>query len=240
MAQFFISRIVLRHGAPAVLITDRGTAFTAKLLQEILTLSGTSHRKASAYHPQTNGLTERLNKTIADMLSMYSDVEHRTWDVVLRYITFAYNTAKQETTRITPFTLLYGREVTTMLDAMLIHDPNYGDDSAAQQFVQRAEEARQLARIRIRDHQRADASRYDLRRRKVAFATGDLVWVWTPVRRRGLSTKLLRNYFGPYRVLRQLSDVTYEVIPDTADLAGRRRSRPETVHVVRMKPYFAR
>lgn len=69
-AQFFITKIFLRHGAPAIIITDRGKAFTAALVEEIMHLSGTSHRKSTEYHPQTNGLTERRNKTIVDMLSM--------------------------------------------------------------------------------------------------------------------------------------------------------------------------
>ncbi|KAM7284469.1 DDE-type integrase/transposase/recombinase [Ixodes scapularis] len=98
VAKFFIESIVLRHGAPEVLISDRGSSFMAQLTQEILRLSHTSHRRTTAYHPQTNGLTERLNKTIADMISMYVDVEHKTWDEVLPYVTFAYNTAVQETT----------------------------------------------------------------------------------------------------------------------------------------------
>uniref|UniRef100_A0A224Z186 Tick transposon n=1 Tax=Rhipicephalus zambeziensis TaxID=60191 RepID=A0A224Z186_9ACAR len=93
VAKFFVENIVLRHGAPEVLITDRGTAFTADLTQAILRYSQTSHRRTTAYHPQTNGLTERLNKTIADMLAMYVDVEHKTWDAILPYVTFAYNTA---------------------------------------------------------------------------------------------------------------------------------------------------
>ncbi|KAM7294064.1 Transposon Ty3-G Gag-Pol polyprotein [Ixodes scapularis] len=123
VAKFFIESIVLRHGAPEVLITDRGSSFMAQLTQEILRLSHTSHRRTTAYHPQTNGLTERLNKTIADMISMYVDVEHKTWDEVLPYVTFAYNTAVQETTGVTPFQLVHGRKVTTMLDAMLPHEP---------------------------------------------------------------------------------------------------------------------
>ncbi|KAK8780235.1 hypothetical protein V5799_018426 [Amblyomma americanum] len=69
IAQFFVHHIVLRHGAPVVVLTHRGTAFTSALTHEVLRLSGTSHRKTTAYHPQTNGLTERLNKTIADMMS---------------------------------------------------------------------------------------------------------------------------------------------------------------------------
>ncbi|KAM7313233.1 DDE-type integrase/transposase/recombinase [Ixodes scapularis] len=82
VAKFFIESIVLRHGAPEVLISDRGSSFMAQLTQEILRLSHTSHRRTTAYHPQTNGLTERLNKTIADMISKYVDVEHKAWDEV--------------------------------------------------------------------------------------------------------------------------------------------------------------
>ncbi|KAM7306819.1 uncharacterized protein ISCGN_010478 [Ixodes scapularis] len=200
VAKFFIESIVLRHGAPEVLITDRGSSFMAQLTQEILRLSHTSHRRTNAYHPQTNGLTERLNKTIADMISMYVDVEHKTWDEVLPYVTFAYNTAVQETTGFTPFQLVHGRKVTTMLDAMLPHEPADNESDDAQVVAQRAEEVCQLARLLIQDQQRVDAGRYNLRRRDVHFQPGERVWVWTPIRRRGPSEKLLKRYFGPFKV----------------------------------------
>ena len=121
VASFFVKNIVLRHGAHVILISDRGTAFTAELTQQILRLSPTVHRKTTAYHPQTNGLTERLNETLADMLAMYVDVGHKTWDEGLPYVTFPYNTAPQETTHthMTPFELVFARPASTMLDAML-------------------------------------------------------------------------------------------------------------------------
>ncbi|KAM7282081.1 DDE-type integrase/transposase/recombinase [Ixodes scapularis] len=148
VAKFFIESIVLRHGAPEVLITDRGSSFMAQLTQEILRLSHTEHRRTTAYHPQTNGLTERLNKTIADMVSMYVDVEHKTWDEVLPYVTFAYNTAVQETTGVTPFQLVYGRAVTTMLDSMLPHESvNDGSDDAQATRISANANAAQLCTI---------------------------------------------------------------------------------------------
>lgn len=241
VAKFFVHHIVLRHGAPSAVITDRGTAFTAELMQDVLQLTHSSHRKSTAYHPQTNGLTERLNRTLADMLSMYVDVEHKMWDEILPYVTFAYNTAVQETTQFTPFELVYGRHVTSTLDAMLPVDDNSPTSEHVEEFVQRAEEARQLARHRIRSQQHTDTLRYNQGRRDVHYNTGDCVWVWTPIRRRGLSEKLLRRYFGPYKVTRRLSDVTYEVVPCSSDPGSlRRRPRAEVVHVVRMKPYHAR
>lgn len=240
VAQFFTESVVLRHGAPSCVITDRGTAFTARLLEKVFQLSCTTHRKTTAYHPQTNGLTERLNKTMTDMLSMYIDVQHKTWDEVLPYVTFAYNTATQETTRFTPFRLLYGRDVQTMLDAMLPCDIDNIDnlDEDAECFVQRAEEARQLARVNIKKQQDVDTRRYNLRHRQVDYQPGDQVLVWTPVRRKGLSEKLLSRYFGPYKVLRRVSDVNYEVLPDGSQSPRRRQPRPEIVHVVRLKPYY--
>lgn len=240
VAKFFVESIVLRHGAPEVIITDRGSSFTAQLTQEILRLSCTSHRKTTAYHPQTNGLTERLNKTIADMIAMYVDVEHRTWDQILPYVTFAYNTAVQETTGMSPFQLVHGRKVTTMLDAMLPHHPDETTDVDAQLVCQRAEEARQLARTRIHDQQRTDARRYNLRRRDIQFNPGDKVWLWTPIRRRGLSEKLLKRYFGPYKITRRVGELTYEVLPDGTRTPSNRPVRPEVVHVVRLKPYYHR
>ena len=229
VARFFVENILLRHGAPEVLITDRGTAFTAELTQAILRYSHTSHRRTTAYHPQTNGLTERLNKTIADMLAMYVDVEHKTWDAILPYVTFAYNTAVQETTHMAPFNLVYGRKPATTLDAML---PDVSDEENLDvaTYLQRAEEGRQLARLRIKNQQRTDSRHYNLRRRYVEYQPGDRVWVWTPIRRRGLSEKLLRRYFGPYKIIRRIGALDYEVVPDGISQSQRRRARPEVIH----------
>lgn len=241
VAKFFIYDIVLRHGAPEVIITDRGTAFTAEFMQNVLRLTHSHHRKSTGYHPQTNGLTERLNRTLADMLSMYIDLNHKNWDEILPYATFAYNTAVQETTRFTPFELVYGRQVTTPLDAMLPVDNSSIMDDDIEDMTQKAEEARQLARYRIRRQQATDARRYNMGRRHVEYQPGDYVWVWTPVRRRGLSEKLLRRYFGPYKVLSRLSDVSYVVVPEgNVSSSHRRQPHPEVVHIVRLKPYHAR
>ncbi|KAK8787335.1 hypothetical protein V5799_022885 [Amblyomma americanum] len=239
VAKFFVECIVLRHGTPDVTSRDRGTAFTAEVTKAILRYSQTSHRRTTAYHPQTNGLTEHPNKTFADMHAMYVDAEHKTWDVILPYVLFAYNTAVQETTQMTPFRLVHGREATTTLDAML---PNVTEeenvDVAA--YFQRAEKARRLARLQIKDKQRYDTRRYNLRRRNAEYKPGDQVWVWTPIRRRRLSEKFLRHCFGPYKFPRRLGELDYEVIPDAMTASQRRLIRPEVVHVVRLKPYYMR
>ncbi|GFY31223.1 transposon Tf2-6 polyprotein [Trichonephila clavipes] len=235
IAKFLLEEIVLRHGAPRVIITDRGAVFRSRLVSSLVDLCNIDHRFTTAYHPQTNGLTERFNKTLADMLSMYVDVEQKNWDEILPFVTFAYNTAKQETTGFTPFYLLHGREEETTLDTMLPFCPNDFDDNNITKIAARAEESRQLARVHTLRAQDKDRRRYDSKHQMVSYAPGDLVWIYTPVRKVGLSEKLLRRYFGPYQVLRRLSSVTYAV--QDFDPASRKRKLREVVHVLRMKPY---
>ncbi|XP_037519968.1 uncharacterized protein LOC119396700 [Rhipicephalus sanguineus] len=180
----FLVNIVLRHDAPEVLITDRGTIFNADLTQQILRLSHTMHRRTTAYHPQTNGLTERLKKTLADMLAMYADVEHKTSDEILP-------------------------PVATILDAMLPHVAHESIHADVAGFLQRAEEVRQLARTRVKEQQHTDARFYNLRRRHLEYAPGDSVMVWTLIGRRGLTEKLLR-----YKITRRLGPLVHEIVPD--------------------------
>lgn len=235
VAKFLIEDVILKHGAPRQIITDRGRCFQSKLVHELTKSWGVSQRMTSAYHPQTNGLTERLNKTLSNMLAMYVEVEQRDWDAILPMVTFAYNTAKQESTGFSPFLLVHGREAETTLDTLFPCEPNDFGDEYVQLIATQAEEVRQLARIHILKSQETDKRRYDEKHRPVCYSIDDLVWVFTPIRKVGLSEKLLKRYFGPYRVIRKLSDVTYEV--EALDQNNKRRSCKDKVHVLRMKPY---
>ncbi|GFU21149.1 hypothetical protein TNCV_5115491 [Trichonephila clavipes] len=181
IAKFLLEEIVLRHGAPRVIITDRGAVFRSRLVSSLVDLCNIDHRFTTAYHSQTNGLTERFNKTLADMLSMYVDVEQKNWDEILPFITFAYNTAKQETTGFTPFYLLHGREAETTLGTMLPFCPNDFDDNNITKIAARAEESRQLARVHTLRAQDKDRRRYDSKHQMVSYTPEDLVWIYTPV-----------------------------------------------------------
>ncbi|GFV73287.1 transposon Tf2-6 polyprotein [Trichonephila clavipes] len=101
------------------------------------------------------------------------------WDEILPFVTFAYNTAKQETTGFTPFYLLHGREAETTLDTMLPFCPNDFDDNNITKIAARAEESRQLARVHTLRAQDKDRRRYDSKHQMVSYAPGSLVWVYT-------------------------------------------------------------
>lgn len=136
-------------------------------------------------------LAERLNRTVAGMISVYVEANPNDW----RY------TAVQENTGFTPFHSLHGREAVTTLDRMLLpsHCCNVAADAA--EFARRAVEAHHLARMGIHYQQQNDARRYNLRRRDATCQPGDKQWAWTRIRQRGHSEQLLRGYFGPYTIV---------------------------------------
>ncbi|GBM45531.1 hypothetical protein AVEN_210255-1 [Araneus ventricosus] len=126
------------------MISDCGRSFLSNLVKDIYHLYQTSDLLTTAYHPQTNSLAERFYKILADILSMYVDVEQRNWDTILPFVTFAYNSAKQNTTGFSPFFLVHGRDIYSPLDVILPHDTENHADNYVQQLITRAEEARQL------------------------------------------------------------------------------------------------
>lgn len=235
VANFFLTSILLRHGAPQSITSDRGTPFIAKLLNEVLRLVSTIHHVTSAYHPQANGLTERLNHTLANMMSMYIADNHTNWDEILPYVTYAYNTARQTTTGFSPYYLLYAHDPLTTLDTVLpyVHTPL---DPFASEIICRAEDARRLARLQTLQSQQLQQLRHADTHIPVSYNIGDLVLLKTPIRQTGKCEKLLPKFTGPYRIIRRLSDINYELVPISPPRDH--RSRPQDiVHVSRIKPY---
>lgn len=110
------------------------------------------------------------------MLAVYVDVEHKTWDEILPYVTFVYNTVVQETTQIMPYKLVYGRSLAMTLDAML---SNIADEEnlIVIAYLQLAEEAHQLVRLCIKNRQVIDSRCYNLRRSFVGYQLGDRAWI---------------------------------------------------------------
>ncbi|UYV84377.1 hypothetical protein LAZ67_X001970 [Cordylochernes scorpioides] len=234
-SQVLNGRCYSQARSPREIITDRGRVFQSKLIAELTNQCSSIHRFTTAYHPQTNGLTERLNKTLANMIAMYVSVEQKDWDVILPYVTFAYNTAKQDTTGFTPFKLIHGREAETTVDTLFPNPHEDLQEDYSQKIALRVEETRQLARLETLKAQEKDKARYDSKHEAMDYNVGDLVWIFIPIRKVGLSEKLMKRYFGPYRVTRKLSDVTFEVEP--VDQLTRRSKTRDLVHVLRMKPY---
>ncbi|UYV76936.1 K02A2.6-like, partial [Cordylochernes scorpioides] len=136
----------------------------------------------------------------------------------------------------TPFFLVHAREAETYIDAVLPYLPDEISDDYVGELVTRAEEARQLSRSCLLQSQAKYRRLYVQKHTPVYYQKDDHVWVFTPIRKVGLSEKPLKGYFGPYKVTKKLSEVTYEVEP--VDPSPRSREAKDIVHVIRMKPYL--
>ena len=110
IASLLVEHIVPRHGVPTELLSDRGRAFLSKLMTEVYKLLGIHKSNTTAYHPQTDGLVERFNRTLIDMLAKTSNQNGTDWDDRLPYVLFAYRSCVQQSTGESPFFLLYGRD----------------------------------------------------------------------------------------------------------------------------------
>ncbi|UYV72886.1 hypothetical protein LAZ67_10001072, partial [Cordylochernes scorpioides] len=237
VSKFLVEDIFLRHGAPQYLISDRGSQFTSNLMKEVMKTCKIKHCFTTSYHPQTNGLTERLNRTLINMLSMYVNTDQKNWDEILPFITHAYNTTIQETTGYSPFFLMFGREPTSLLDDRNISvDIDKDDyDEYIKHHLDKINRTRKLVINNTIKTQERMKKNYDKKDMERSYEPGELVAVWTPIRKIGKCEKLLRKYFGPYRILKKLSNVNYLIEPK--DNPGQ---DPLIVHVSRIKPYFER
>ena len=124
-----MEQIVCRHGVPAQLLSDRGAAFLSRLLMEICELLGVEKLNTTDYYPQTDGLAEWFYRTLTDMLAKKVEQSGRDCDAHLPFVLFAYHANLQESTKESPFYLLYGSDprlpTTFGLDSMQLQQEQH-------------------------------------------------------------------------------------------------------------------
>jgi transposase InsO family protein len=115
LAELYIARIVCLHGVPKKIVSNRGTQFTSRFWEKLHEALDTKLNFSSAYHPQTDGQTERVNQIHEDMLRACALKDKKSWDKCLSYAELSYNNSYQESLKMSPFEVLYGRKCRTPL-----------------------------------------------------------------------------------------------------------------------------
>jgi transposase InsO family protein len=103
------------HGVPKRIISDQGSVFTRRFWMSFQEALGTQLNFSTAYHPETDGQTERMNQTLEEMLRMYVMDQQKRWEEFLPLVEFAYKNSYQSTIKMAPFEFLYGRPCWTPL-----------------------------------------------------------------------------------------------------------------------------
>ena len=213
LAVVFFNTIYRHHGLPQVIVSDRDTRFTGNFWQHLFKLCGTKLAMSSAYHPQSDGQTERANRTLVEALRAYVNSAQTNWDLLLPAIEFAYNNSVNPSTGYTPFYLNYGRHPATPA-ALSAAQPAVTPSPSVDQFVDSLRTATQRARRTLLKAQEQQKHQVDKHRRAVPFQVGDTVLLSTTnlnLRLRGNARKLLPRWIGPFVITRQANAVSFEL-----------------------------
>ena len=235
IADFIYNEIITRHGAPRVILTDQHKTFRSKLIVELTKRCNITQASTSGYRPQTNGLTEAMNKFLCQALAKFVNQQHNDWDEYLSSILMAYRfTPCTRSTQYSPFYLLHGYDPLWPMDTAFIlpGDPIPSADVHLQNIIERLQTAQAEAKRNISNAKLTMKEYYDRLATDPDLQVGDLVYLHVPHVKAGLSKKLYSPWQGPYQILERLSPVNFKIRP----VSG--HGRVQTVHSNRLKHAF--
>jgi len=218
LAELMFEEVYKLHGLPKNIISDRDVLFTSVFWDKLHKLLGTKLRMSSAYHPQTDGSTERANRTVTQMLRQCINSKQNDWVAKLPAIEFAINSARSESTGFAPFFLNSGR----MPRAMIWTSAPPSEFPSIRNFALKKKLALMAAHDSILAawvKQTRDANR---KRQLAPFKKDDLVYLSTKNIKfpKGLARKLVPKYIGPYKILQDYGNQSFRL-----DLPSRLKQR---------------
>ncbi|KAJ9512237.1 hypothetical protein QJQ45_012789 [Haematococcus lacustris] len=234
IAKLFFDHVFKHHGLPEAIVSDRDPKFTSDFWTSLFHLTGTRLLMSSAYHPQTDGQSERANRTVEDMLRPYLNHHKTDWDQHLAAVEFAYNSSTHVGTGFSPFYLNYGHHPRTP-EALLQPPSTLVPSPAADAFVTTMRSNIDIAKAALQRAVDKHKQQADKHRRHLEFNVGDKVLLSTAtinLKTPSNSAKLQPRYVGPFKVLTKISPVAYKL-----DLPTTMRITP-TFHISKLRPYL--
>ena len=239
-ARAFFENVVCRHGAPRRLLSDQGANFMSRFLRSVTDVFRTQRVRTSPYHPQTDGMVERFNRTLAEMLAKFVAKEPETWDECLPAVLFAYRRSVHASTNETPFFLMFGRDPATAFwpaEAVRCLTRGFAGPQTARQWrtevMSTLQDAWNDARRELETARERQRVAYDARHAQDEYECGDLVMVTCPAPELvGASAKLQWAARGPFRVVERVGKQTYrlcKVAQDVMRQAGEELGRGRVV-----------
>uniref|UniRef100_A0A671KHG3 Gypsy retrotransposon integrase-like protein 1 n=1 Tax=Sinocyclocheilus anshuiensis TaxID=1608454 RepID=A0A671KHG3_9TELE len=207
-AQALFQHVFRIYGLPEDIVSDRGTQFTSQVWKAFCNQLDINVSLTSGYHPEANGQVERLNQEIGRYLRSYCSREQHRWSEFLPWAEYAQNSLIHSSTGLTPFQCVLGFQPPLF--------PWSGEPSsvpAVDDWIQRSERVWDSAHVHLQRAVRTQEFQANRRRRPhPPYQPGQRVWLSTKdLKLRLPSRKLSPRYVGPFKILRQINDVTYRL-----------------------------
>jgi len=188
------------HGLPESIISDRGVQFAAGMMKELNNLLGFQTKLSTAYHPQTDGQTERVNQELEQYLRVFIDHRQEQWPDWLETAEFAYNNKIHVATKTSPFKINYGQD-----PRMGFEGRRKGKYEVAGKFMEKMKKIQEEAKAALGKAQKEMKKFADKKQgKREEYRVGDLVLLstkdlkWQMKGRR--SEKLTEHFVGPYKI----------------------------------------
>ena len=224
--------IIPRYGVFSELITDQGVQFVSEKFQSFCKSVGIKHKTTSPFHPQTDGMVERFNRTFLNMVRNYVSEDQTDWSAHIPLIMFAYRTSLHDSIGVSPAEALQGRKFKLPID--IIRPPSLTFGGSECKSIDVLFDKMKVMRSEAREKSEKSLSKrkkcYDnskSRSIRMSFKPKDLVYWKKPVAKKGRSPKLSPIWQGPFLIESKLSDLDY-VITDE-------KKNQVTVHVNNLK-----
>ncbi|KAK1601970.1 hypothetical protein QYE76_027075 [Lolium multiflorum] len=225
--------IVRLHGVPRSIVSDRDVKFMSYLWKTLMAKFNVKLLFSSSSHPQTDGQTEVVNRSLSTLLRVLVKKNLKAWEDCIPHAEFAYNRAKHSTTLRSPFMVVYGFEPPTAIDLLPLplHEQVNMDIDKRAQYMKKLHED---TRATIEQQVLRQATRLNLKKKARIFNEGDLVWIHLRKDRfpQERNSKLKPRGDGPFKVLKRINDNAYVVdIPTSKYLVS------NTFNVSDLSPY---
>ncbi|MCO5615111.1 hypothetical protein L7F22_069400 [Adiantum nelumboides] len=210
IASLFVQHIFRIHGLPRSIISDRDSKFTGHFWTSLFKSLGTNLLFSSAYHPQTDGQTERVNQILEEMLRHYIQNRLASWEEYLPLVEFAYNNAPHSVTGMTPFQAAYGHTPLVPTNFVLQHKVALAD-----QLVQEMQDILIQVRDKLVHVQQKYQKQANKHRQHAEFNEGDMVLLYVASHRyktvKSVFPKLRPRFYGPFKIIKKNSVVSYKL-----------------------------
>ena len=240
LAELYVSKIVRLHGIPLSIVSDHDPRFTSRFWKELQSAFGMRLSFSTAFHPQTNGQSERVIQVLEDMLRSCVLDFLGSWDRYIPLMEFAFNNSCQFSIGMAPYEALYGRRCRTLVCWIELNEHKIiGPD-----LVKDTEEKVKIIQQRLKATSDRERSYANLKRKDIEYEVGDKVFLkvslWKKILCFGRKGKLISRFIGPYEILERVGPVAYRLalppklakLHDVSHVFMLRRYHSDTLHIL--------